>query len=282
MAYISNYKTPYIYFGRKGFLAEVSGADQTVAGGAAVVATGVAYDHVTLAGFVPENHTVGASATASTSTDGYRIIIKAKSDNSAVDRGTHLIAQNDFVTGAAFVGTGGATGKPLTNETVELLAASFGVASGVITVADYADTTDGNYGYDIQNNDLLWLEQTAILATASDTPTVGGITTKYCAPMKNFIGADTIAYAHEYWDGTALDRTILSFKSTVGSATDDTIVLTHTAGKYKAIMEALEEIANSDNYDEAHTFFDLGTDGTITHYDSTLGIVGCFIDSAAK
>jgi len=282
MAHISNYKSPFIYFGRKGYLAEVSGADQTVAGGVALVATGVAYDHATLAGFVPEDHTVGAAATASTSTSGYRIVIKAKSDNSAVDRGTNLIAQNDFITGAAFVGNGGVVGKPLTNETVELLAGSFGVSSGVITVADYADTTDGNFGYDIQNNDLLWVEQTAQLATASNTPAPGAITTGYCAPMKNFIGADTIAYAHEHYNGTALDRTILSFRSTVGTNTDDTVVLTHTAGKYKAIMEALEEIANSNNYTEAHTFFDFDADGVETHYRNSLGIVGCFIDSAAK
>jgi len=279
MAYTSNFKSPYIYFGRKGFLAEVSAADQEVAGGSAtsVVATGVAYDHATLAGFLPIDH---PHDVAGTSTDAYRIIIKAKSDNSSVDRGTNLVAQKDFVTGAAFVGTGGNTGKPLTGETVELLPQSWDVANtNQITIVDYAATTAGNYGYDIQNNDLLWVEQTAAHATALP---YGTITTKYCAPMKNFIGADTIAYAHEYWDGTALDRTILSFKSTVGTNTDDTIVLTHTAGKYKDIMKALEEIANSNNYEKAHTFFDLGTDGIVTSYDNTLGIVGCFIDSAAK
>jgi len=271
MAYTSNYKSPFIYFGRKGYLAEVSAADQEVAGTTAtsVVATGVAYDHATLAGFLPADHTAGISNT-STSTDGYRIVIKAAAGTTG-DRGAAYT--HDFYTGAAFA----AAADPAAGDVTELNAAGWDVANtNQITVVG----SGGTAFYDIQNTDKLWVEQTAQLATAA-LP-VGTITTAYCAPMKNFIGADTIAYAQEHYDGTALDRTILSFKSTVGDATDDTIVLTHTAGKYKAIMEALEEIANSNNYTEAHTFFDLDLDGNEIHYRPNLGIVGCFIDSAAK
>ena len=68
----------------------------------------------------------------------------------------------------------------------------------------------------------------------------------------------------------------------MGSATDDTVTLTHTAGKYKDICNAMEIIANSNNYEDAITFFDLDSDGKITQFDPTLGIVGCWIDSAAK
>jgi len=271
MAYTSNFKTPYIYFGRKGYLAEVSAADQEVAGGSAtsLVATGVAYNHATLAGFLPKDHTAGISNT-STSTDGYRIVIKAAAGTTG-DRGAAYT--KDFVTGLDFT----AAANPAAGDVTELNAAGWDVAnSQQITVVG----AGGTAFYDIQNTDLLWVEQTAVLASAA-LP-VGTITSSICLPMKNLIGVDTISYALSHYDGTALDRSILSFKSTVGSATDDTIVLTHTAGKYKELCAALEVIANSNDYNKATTFFDLNAAGTETHFDPTLGIVGCFIDSAAK
>lgn len=44
----------------------------------------------------------------------------------------------------------------------------------------------------------------------------------------------------------------------------------------------MENLANANNYDNPITVFDLDSDGLITQFDSTLGIVGCFVRSAAK
>ena len=272
-------KQQFVIFGQKGFLAEVSAADQEVAGTSATSLT-VDGTLATDAGFLPIDHAAGSNAAAiARTTAAYRIIIKAAADDSAVNRGTNLIAQKDFVTGLAFTGNDN-VGKPAAGETVELLPASWDVANtSQITIVDYANNTAGNFGYDILVNDLLWVEQVAAHASA---PPFGVISSQICVPMKNFIGADQVAYAQVYWDGTALDRTVLSFRSTVGTNTRDHIILTHTAGKYKAICEMMENLANATNYDNAITVFDLDVDGNITQFDPSLGIVGCFIRSAAK
>lgn len=258
-------KTQYVIFGNKGFLAEVSAADQNVAGGSATSLT-VDGTLATDAGFLPIDH---AHDVVGTSTDAYNIIIKAAGSTTG-DRANDNL--NDFATGLPFT----AAANPAAGDVTALRFNDWDVAN---TNQVVVITAAGANGYHIQNTDKLWLEQTAAHATALP---FGTISTQTCLPMKNFIGADQVAYAQEYWDGTALDRTVLSFKSTVGDATDDTIILTHTAGKYKEICAMMENLANADNYDNPITVFDLDSSGLITQFDSTLGIVGCFVRSAAK
>tara|TARA_Y100000593_G_C4287694_1_gene326459 strand:+ start:955 stop:1764 length:810 start_codon:yes stop_codon:yes gene_type:complete len=268
-------KTTYIYFGQKGYLYETdSGANQTINGGSTL----------TLAahGMVPIDHT-RAPANVSTSTDAYRVVVKAAT-SAASTRGATFT--NDFVTNALF--SAGSDATPTTSEigdVTELNADSWGVSSGVITIANYA--TDNDNGYLCGANDKFWVEQKVRHDTAGNGASASNLSSAFAYPMTSFLGADPVAYAGEHYDGTALDQTDLHFLKSDGSGSNDIIRIIHTAGKYPDLVKTMEAIANCGVYDRAVTFYDLDINGVETFAGGSslssqndLGIVGCWRTTA--
>jgi len=264
-------KTTYIYFGQKGYHYESDGSgDQNVNDGALTRA-----DH----GLVPVDHTAG-TANTSTSTDAYRIIIKSDGTEASAEMGSAydtFFIDDEGVRNSqdGFVAT-----KPQADNAVSLNAGAFGVSStGTIAIVAYG--TDGTNGYDVQDDDKLWVEQTAAHDSAGNG--YGGVGAMMAYPMSNFLGANPIAYAGVHWDGTNLDRTDLHFENSDGTGSDDIIVLVHTAGKYPEIVKTMEAIDNCGVYGRAVTFYDLDINGAETFAggptlsgNNDLGIVGCW------
>ena len=263
-------KTTYIYFGQNGYLYETdSGTNQTINGGSTL----------TLAahGMVPIDHTRNP-ANVSTSTDAYRVVVKAATSAGSTRGATFT---HDFVTGAAF--TAGADATATTSEigdVTELNADSWGVSSGVITLANYA--TDNDNGYLCGANDKFWVEQTARHDTVANGPAATNLSSAFAYPMTSFLGANPVAYAGEHYDGTALDQTDLYFLKSDGTGTTDIIRLIHDSGNYPKIVKTMEKIAHSGVYNKAITFYDLDINGAETFCspsmsnDNALGIKGCW------
>jgi hypothetical protein len=269
-------KTTYLYFGQKGYLYETdASANQTINGGSTL----------TLAahGMVPIDHTRNP-ANVSTSTDAYRVVVKAAT-SAAVTRGATFT--HDFVTGAAF--TAGSDATATTSEigdVTELASAdAWGVSSGVITVANYA--TDNDNGYLFGSNDKFWVEQVARHDSAGNGPSSTQLSSAFAYPMSNFLSADPITYAGEHYDGTALDQTDLKFIKSDGTGGVDVIRLVHTAGKYPDIVKTMTALNNCGIYHKAVTFYDLDVNGVETFIggpslsgQNDLGIVGCWRTTA--
>ena len=261
-------KTTYVYFGQKGYHYEQDGgADQYVNGNSASALTRSA------AGLVPGDHTAG-TANTSTSTDFYRILIKSDGTESSDEMGTAYTT--NFLTGTAVT----TLERPTAGEVIELNAGGWGAASsGQITIV--AKSADDANGYDIQNDDKLWVEQVAAGDIAGNG--YGGVGGAFAYPMANFLGANPVALAWEHWNGTALDKTNLYFEKHDGTGGSDIITLIHDAGKYPEIVKTMEALNNCGIYNRAVTFYDLDINGIETfaggpslsgHND--LGIRGCW------
>ena len=264
-------KTPYIYFGTKGYYYESdSSGDQEVGGDSATSLT------LAGAGLLPVDHANTASDDT-TSLDAYRIVIKAAASTTG-DRANDNTT--DFLTGAAFA----AAANPAAGDVTVLRRQDYDVANtSQVTII----TASGAVGYDIQNNDKLWLEQVARHDAAGNGPSSSNLSSAHAYPMYAFKGANPVAYAGEHYDGTALDQTDLHFISTDGTGTDDIIRLIHTAGKYPDIVKTMEAIANCGVYNRAITFYDLDINGAETFIggpslsnQNDLGILGCWRTTA--
>jgi hypothetical protein len=264
-------KTPYIYFGTKGYYYESdSSGDQEVGGDSATSLT------LAGAGLLPVDHANTASDDT-TSLDAYRIVIKAAASTTG-DRANNNTT--DFLTGAAFA----AAANPAAGDVTVLRRQDYDVANtSQVTII----TASGAVGYDIQNNDKLWLEQVARHDAAGNGPSSSNLSSAHAYPMYAFKGANPVAYAGEHYDGTALDQTDLHFLSTDGTGTDDIIRLIHTAGKYPDIVKTMEAIANCGVYNRAITFYDLDINGVETFAGgpslssaNDLGIKGCWRTTA--
>ena len=264
-------KTPYIYFGTKGYYYESdSSGDQEVGGDSATSLT------LAGAGLLPVDHANTASDDT-TSLDAYRIVIKAAASTTG-DRANNNTT--DFLTGAAFA----AAANPAAGDVTVLRRQDYDVANtSQVTII----TASGAVGYDIQNNDKLWLEQVARHDAAGNGPSSSNLSSAHAYPMYAFKGANPVAYAAEHYDGTALDQTDLHFLSTDGTGTDDIIRLIHTAGKYPDIVKTMEAIANCGVYNRAITFYDLDINGVETFAGgptlssaNDLGVKGCWRTTA--
>lgn len=262
-------KTTYIYFGQKGYYYESdSSGDQEVGGDSATSLT------LAGAGLLPVDH---AHNTASTSTDAYNIIIKAATGTTG-DRADDNLT--DFLTGAAFA----AAANPAAGDVTALRAKDWDVANtSQVTVI----TASGSVGYDIQNNDKLWLEQVARHDAAGNGPSASNLSSAFAYPMANFMGANPVAYAGEHYDGTALDQTDLYFLKSDGTGGTDIIRIIHTANKYPDLVKTMEAIANCGIYNRAVTFYDLDINGLETFAGgpslsgaNDLGIKGCWRTTA--
>ena len=280
-------KTPYLYFGRKGYYAQAGVVPST--GVAALTAITNANG-----GMLP----IVKANSVDPTTLGYRVVHKAVD---AVDdkRGTDYTT--DFVTGQLFAATGvwdadknadDIQAGQVTNLTS---AAAFIVGSGdqVVTVGDNTATGGAGSvatGITMTTNDTVWVEEFQFNAAVLPINTVGA---DLCVPASSFLGAEALAYtagtgvnAGTHYDGTNLDKTRLYFKSACGVDDGaDTVDIIHTSGKYKELMEAMNEIMNSSVYDKAVRVHYLDATGQNVHKSISgrgINIYGCTLTSTAR
>ena len=279
-------KTPYIYFGTKGYW-NTPGVAPT--SNVAALAT----FSIETAGLL----TASKANTVVPATLGYRVIHRA---GDAVDdtRGTDYTT--DFVTGVAF---GDATAwdadkndddKQVGQVTNLSDAAAFisGSANGVITIGDNTATggtvgSDATNGITMTTNDTVVVEQFKRNDAPGNGASAGELSSCYAYPMTSFLGANPVAYAKTHYDGTALDQTDLHFVKSDGAGTTDIIRVIHTAGKYPDLVKTMEAIANCGVYHRAITFYDLDINGAETFAGgpslsgaNDLGIVGIWRTTA--
>tara|TARA_Y100000004_G_C8869668_1_gene392689 strand:+ start:117 stop:965 length:849 start_codon:yes stop_codon:yes gene_type:complete len=280
-------KTPYLYFGRKGYYAQAGVAPST--GVAALTAITNANG-----GMLP----IVKANSVDPTTLGYRVVHKAVD---AVDdkRGTDYTT--DFVTGELFASTTAwdaaknaddIQAGQVTNLTS---ASAFIVGSGdqVVTIGDNTATGGAGgvaSGITMTTNDTVWVEEFQFNAAVLPINTVGA---DLCVPASSFLGAEPLAYtagtgvnAGKHYDGTDLDKTRLYFKSACGVDDGaDTVDFIHTAGKYKDLLEAINEIANSTIYERAIKVHHLNSSGQILHSAISgrgIRVYGCTITSIAR
>ena len=240
-------KTPYLYFGRKGYYAQA---------GVAPTSNVAALTAITNAngGMLP----IDKANTVVPSTRGFRVLHKAVD---AVDDARGTDYTTDFVTGELFAST---TAWATTKNQDDIQAgqvtnlsdaAAFISASQVITIGDNT-ATGGTVGSDATNgivmttNDFVYVEEFQFNAGVLPIATLGA---DLCVPATSLIGIEPLAYTAGggvHYDGTALDKTRLIFKSGDADRTVDTVDIIHTGDKFKALCDAMEDLTNSTVYDE--------------------------------
>ena len=257
-------KTPYLYFGRKGYYAQA---------GVAPTSNVAALTAITNAngGMLP----IVKANTVVPSTYGYRVLHRAV-DAATAKRGT--LYTHDYVTGEAF-DLAGAWASDLTQDDIQATqvtnlsdAGAFIVGSGdqVITIGDNT-ATGGSVGSDATNgiimtaNDFVYVEEFAFNAGVLPIATLGA---DLCVPATSLIGIEPLAYTAGggvHYDLTALDKTRLIFKSGDADRTVDTVDIIHTGDKFKEVCEAMEVLCNSTVYDEMVKAHYLDASGQHTH-----------------
>ena len=239
-------KQPYLYFGRKGF--------QATAG----VVNGV-YGALTNAnsGMLP------IAKANSVLSPSLRVLIKS---TTAVDsvRGSLLAALPDFIDGSDL------TAATIAGEVVNVSAIvkSYTIGSGdeVVTILDVGDTS----GQTVIVGDTVYMEEMTFDATVLPINTVGA---DLAVPASAFIAAEPLAYTEGVGvnqgkdeAGNALDATRLIFKSVnKAGAAVDTVDLVHTAGKYKEVCEAMQDLCNSNIYEKMIKVHYLTSTGQTLH-----------------
>jgi len=124
-----------------------------------------------------------------------------------------------------------------------------------------------NGGVTATTNDFFYLEEVSFAAEVLPFSTTGA---DVCLPASSFISAQPLAYTAGggvHWDGSAQDSTQLLFKPLNPQAGGGvvTIKIIHTADKYKEICEAMEELCNSQVYEEAIKVHYLTANGQVLH-----------------
>jgi len=275
-------KTPYIYFGTKGYF-NTPGVAPT--SNVAAMAT----FSIDTAGLL----TAVKSDSVATTALGYRVVHVA-GDQVDDTRGTDYTT--DFVTGALFNVDGDSNHNQddkFIGDVTELTGTTAylsGAANGVITVGDnVASGTIGVVatGMLMTTDDTVIIEQTKRHDTAGNGAAAGELSSCYAYPMTSFLSADPVAYGKTHYDGTVLDQTDLRFLKSDGTGGIDEIRLIHTAGKYPDIVKTMTALNNCGVYDRAITFYDLDINGAETFIggpslsgNNDLGIVGCFRTTA--
>jgi len=275
-------KTPYIYFGTKGYF-NTPGVAPT--SNVAALAT----FSIASSGLL----TASKANTVDPATLGYRVVHVA-GDQVDDTRGTDYTT--DFVTGALFNVDGDSDHNQddkFVGDVTNLTGVSAfisGSANGVITVGDNVSSgTAGTTatGILMTTNDTVIIEQFERNDAPGNGASAGELSSCYAYPMYAFKGANPVAYGKTHYDGVVLDQTDLHFLSTDGTGTDDIIRIIHTAGKYPDIVKTLEAIANCGVYNRAITFYDLDINGVETFAggpslsgQNDLGIVGCWRTTA--
>ena len=271
-------KTPYIYFGTKGYW---NTPGVVPSSNVAALAT----FNIDGSGLL----TASKANTVVPATLGYRVIHRA-GDQVDDTRGTDY--ERDFVTGALFNVDGDSDhnqdDKFVGDVTNLSDAAAFisGSANGVITIGDNTATggtvgSDATNGMTMTTNDTVVVEQFKRNDAPGNGASAGELSSCYAYPMTSFLGANPVAYGKTHYDGTALDQTDLHFVKSDGAGTTDIIRIIHTAGKYPDLVKTMEAIANCGIYNRAITFYDLDINGVETFAggpslsgQNDLGIVG--------
>ena len=255
-------KTPYLYFGRKGYYVE-----------AAPSASSNVYPLTALtnanSGMLP----IVKANTVDPTTIGLRVLHRAVD---AVDdkRGTDYTT--DFVTGELFASTtawGAAKNADdiQAGQVTNLTSASaFVVGSGnqIISVGDnVAAGAAGTVatGITATTNDFFYVEEFAFNAAVLPIATLGA---DLCVPATSLLGIEPLAYTAGgglHYDQTAIDKTRLIFKSGDADRTVDTVDIIHTGSKFKEVCEAMEDLCNSTVYDEMVKVHHLTANGQVLH-----------------
>ena len=256
-------KSQYVYFGKKGYHAEVPGADETT------TATTVALQANEGGGMLPGDQ----AANQANGTNAVHVFVRKSSDGSDASRGSGYGTTDE--NGLTIVSV-----NPKDTEVVRVPDLGFIWSSQTLQVQNVA--ADAVYGFDMESDDVIWMIDRVRGATSPPHLAIGA---DICVPMKNYLGADSVAFSGTHWDASALDVASLKFKAAKGSATDDVVHLICTAGKFTEVCQVMEEVANGNNYDEAITMFDLNENGEETVYkgfaDRGVTIYGCIIEMAA-
>jgi hypothetical protein len=271
-------RTPYIFFGQKGYF-NTPGVAPT-SGVAAITTTTIANS-----GLLTDEKANSVDPT----TLGYRVVHVA-GDQVDDARGTDYTT--DFVTGALFNVDGDSDhnqdDKFVGDVTNLTSAAAYisGNSNGVITIGD--NTATGAVGsvaagITMTTNDTVIVEQFTRNIFVGNGVTNTHVSTNVAFPMHGFLGANPIAYGKTHYDGTVLDQTDLHFLQDTGQGDDSIITLIHKAGAYTDIVKTLEAIANCNVYNRAVTFFDLDYQGREYYAggpslsgNNDLGIIGCW------
>jgi hypothetical protein len=257
-------KTPYLYFGRKGYYAQagVAPSSNVAALTAITIANG---------GMLP----VEKANSVVPSTLGFRVVHRAVD---AVDDARGTDYTHDFVTGISFAdATAFAAAKNADDiqagQVTNLTSASaFIVGSGnqIITIGDNTATggtvgSDAASGITMTTNDFVYVEEFAFNAGVLPIATLGA---DLLVPANNLIGIESLAYTAGggvHYDGTALDKTRLIFESGDADRSVDTVDILHTGGKFKDLCEVIAEFVNSTQYDESIKVHFLDASGQNTH-----------------
>lgn len=256
-------KSQYIYFGKKGYFVEAPGVDETT------TAMTVALQNNEGGGLLPTDQ----AANQADGTSDMDVFVKQVGDGADGARGN----------GYGTADRGGSTivsANPKDGEVVRVPDEGFIFLNQTCQVQNVA--ADAVFGYDFEADTLLYVIDKRKGAT---TPPHLGIGSDICVPMKNYLGADSVAFSQSHHDGSALDIASLKFKAAKGDAADDVVHLVCTAGKFKEVCQVMEEVAQGNNYDEAITMFDLDENGVETVYhgfaDRGIIIYGVIIEMAA-
>tara|TARA_Y100001973_G_C5173442_1_gene320463 strand:+ start:784 stop:1668 length:885 start_codon:yes stop_codon:yes gene_type:complete len=292
-------KSQYLYFGRKIYYSQAG----VVAGSGTADLTAMT---VANSGGVPPNLSYGGGDALNLQAV-YRVYTAGSSK-----RGSSYTAANGHI-GVNFhdmwtqrtntLDTTDATspyGTPanhVAGEVTLLLDEAWQVSSGVVTIKDNSGSGSTTAGALLTTNDTVWVNETALIASGS-TP-LNGVGQDLCVPAKNFIGAQALTAdtgngltgghsSHDggmHWNGDAIDVTELYFKSGDSHRAADVVLLKHTAGKFKEIMQIMQSLYNGNNYDELITVHELDYNGQNVYRafdDQGIKIYGCHITSVAR
>jgi len=256
----------YVYFGKRSHFSHLSNGNQN----SDTLST-------TNFGIVPANRAYNDGLTEAAV--GIEVFIRTLGA-AASTRGSAYT--NDFVSGAAF--TAGSDATATTSEigdVTKLVPAGYVIDTGVLQIRNFA--TDGVNGYLINAADQIVVRE-LIGSTNNALTDVPAIQQAGTYNMANFLGADpvdtaTAAVVGVDVDGTALEKTKLVFKGGDGGATQDQIIITHAANKFKDICAAIESLRNGSHAKMGKGFY-VFTDlinGGKTFFDNEFGIVGCHL-----
>ena len=293
-------KSQYLYFGSKGYYQQAGVAP---GGGNTAALTAVS---IANSGFLIKDIAYGAGDAA-----GIEVVYRVYTAGSS-KRGSSYTAANGHIgvnfadmfqkqTGAA-LDTTDATSPYATpanhvqGETTLLLDEAWVSSSQVVTIKD--TTSSSTAGAILTTNDSVWINEKKLGTLGRHTPfqVVGQ---DLCVPAKNFLGATPVAAdvgngsagghsTHDggmHWNGNGIDITELHFKSGDSSIAIDTVLLKHTAGKFKQVCEIMQHLYNGNNYDEIITVHELDPNGQNVHQAfgaNGITIYGCHITSVAR
>jgi hypothetical protein len=248
-------KQPYLYFGRKGYMARAALANGDYSGTAMTIANSFMLPADVASGVLkPSLELTHRCVTAQASAKRSAIVVAA-----GPRPGTQAFS--------------GAPTNIVAGEVSILDSATGSFIDGTNELNINVVGTDG--GITPHANDFIYLEEISFAAEVLPFNAVGA---DICLPASSFISAEPLAYtagAGIHWDSSAQDSTQLIFKSINGGGNGvDTVTLIHTADKFKEICEAMQELCNSTVYEEMIKVHHLTASGQVLHNAfSSRGIV---------